>query len=107
MAVLVRTLNTPLARVRSLCSSTAAALLQNQFATGGLAVLAGGAVAAEPRAGLATGAWKLESLRLHDGRRLEGLVVEPTAAGEHRDPTAPIGFVQIVQPPGRMMELIT
>ena len=43
MAVLVRTLNTPLARVRSLCSSTAAALLQNQFATGGLAVLAGGA----------------------------------------------------------------
>jgi hypothetical protein len=72
-----------------------------------VAVLAGGAVAAEPRPGLAAGAWKLESLRLHDGRRLEGLVVDPTAAGEHRDPTAPIGFVQIVQPPGRMMELIT
>ena len=72
-----------------------------------VAVLAGGVVAAEPRPGLATGAWKLESLRLHDGRRLEGLVVEPTTADEHRDPTAPIGFVQIVQPPGRMMELIT
>ena len=72
-----------------------------------VAVLAGGVVVAEPRPGLATGAWKLESLRLHDGRRLEGLVVEPTAAGEHRDPTAPIGFVQIVQPPGRIMELIT
>jgi len=71
------------------------------------AVLAGGVVVAEPRPGLATGAWKLESLRLHDGRRLEGLVVEPAAAGEHRDPTAPIGFVQVVQPPGRMMELIT
>jgi len=72
-----------------------------------VAVLAGGVVVAEPRPGLATGAWKLESLRLHDGRRLEGLVVEPAAAGEHRDPTAPIGFVQVVQPPGRMMELIT
>lgn len=72
-----------------------------------VAMLAGGVVAAEPRPGLATGPWKLESLRLYDGRRLEGLVVEPAAFGDHRDPAAPVGFVQIVQPPGRMMELIT
>ena len=72
-----------------------------------VAALAAAACAAEPRPGLATGAWKLESLSLHDGRRLEGLVVEPEAVGERRDPTAPIGFVQIIQPPGRMMELIT
>ena len=63
--------------------------------------------AAEPSPGLATAPWKLESLTLHDGRRLEGLIIEPAAAGGLRDPTAPIGFVQIVQPPGRAMELIT
>jgi len=72
-----------------------------------VAALASAAWAAEPRSGLATGAWKLESVRLYDGRRLDGLVVEPEAVGERRDPTAPIGFVQIIQPPGRMMELIT
>ena len=72
-----------------------------------VAMLATAACAAEPRPGLATGPWKLESLRLLDGRRLEGLVIDPGAGGEHRDPTAPIGFVQIIQPPGRMMELIT
>ena len=64
-------------------------------------------VSAAPPSGLATVPWKLESLRLHDGRRLEGLVLDPSAAGGPRDPTAPIGFVQIVQPPGRAMELIT
>ena len=64
-------------------------------------------VAAEPSSGLATAPWKLEILRLHDGRWLEGLVVEPAAGGGPRDPAAPIGFVQIVQPPGRAMELIT
>ena len=62
---------------------------------------------ADPPAGLATSPWKLESLRLHDGRRLEGLVVEPASDGGPRDPEAPVGFVQIVQPPGRAMELIT
>jgi len=72
-----------------------------------VAALAAAAGAAEPRPSLATGAWKLESLSLLDGRRLEGLVVEPAAVGEHRDLTAPIGFVQIIQPPGKMMELIT
>ena len=73
----------------------------------GAALMAAATTAAEPRPGLATGAWKLESLRLHDGRRLDGLVIEPLDSGGHRDPTAPIGFVQIVQPPGRPMELIT
>jgi hypothetical protein len=63
--------------------------------------------AAEPTPGLATAPWRLESLRLHDGRRLEGLIVEPAAANGPRDPMAPIGFVQIIQPPGRAMELIT
>jgi hypothetical protein len=72
-----------------------------------VAMLAAVSAAAEPRPGLATGPWKLESLRLHDGRRLEGLVVEPAAAGEHQGPAEAVGFVQIVQPPGRMMELIT
>ena len=64
-------------------------------------------VSAEPSPGLAIAPWKLESIKLHDGRRLEGLIVEPAAAGGLRDPLAPIGFVQIVQPPGRAMELIT
>jgi hypothetical protein len=64
-------------------------------------------VSAEPSPGLATAPWKLESIKLHDGRRLEGLIVGPAAAGGPRDPLAPIGFVQIVQPPGRAMELIT
>jgi hypothetical protein len=56
----------------------------------GAALMAAAATAAEPRPGLATGAWKLESLRLHDGRRLDGLVIEPLDSGGHRDPTAPI-----------------
>jgi hypothetical protein len=64
-------------------------------------------VPAEPSPGLATARWKLESITLHDGRCLEGLIVEPAAAGGPHDPLAPIGFVQIVQPPGRAMELIT
>ena len=63
------------------------------------------AAAAPP--GLAAVPWKLESLRLHDGRRLQGLVLEPADADGPRNPAAPIGFVQIVQPPGRAMELIT
>ena len=71
-----------------------------------LAAMAAGGVAAPPP-GLATVRWKLESLRLHDGRRMEGLVVDPADAGGPRDPAAPIGFVQIVQPPGRAIELIT
>lgn len=65
------------------------------------------ATAADPPPGLATAPWKLESLRLHDGRRLEGLVVESVADGGRRDPAAAVGFVQIVQPPGKAMELIT
>ncbi|MFM9194462.1 MAG: hypothetical protein ACKOWG_01725, partial [Planctomycetia bacterium] len=52
--------------------------------------------AAEPR-GLATAPWKLESVQLLDGRRLEGHLVEPAtdtvadgAAGDgRRDPAAP------------------
>ena len=63
---------------------------------------------ADPPAGLATGAWNLESLSLSDGRRLEGLVVDPGAgAPADRDPMAAIGFVQVVRPPGRPMYLIT
>ena len=50
----------------------------------GVAVALAGPVAAsaEPRTGLATGPWKLESLTLVDGRRLHGLVVDPARAGD-------------------------
>ncbi|MFM8804325.1 MAG: hypothetical protein ACKOK8_10515, partial [Planctomycetia bacterium] len=57
--------------------------------------------ATEPRPGLATGPWKLEGLVLGDGRRLQGLIVDPA------DGDAAVGFVQILQPAGRAMELIT
>jgi hypothetical protein len=62
------------------------------------------ALSAEPRQGLATTPWKFETLTLGDGRRLQGLVVGPSDAG---DGDAAVGFVQIIQPPGRAMELIT
>lgn len=66
------------------------------------------AVAADtPSPGLATPRWRLESLSLHDGRRLEGLVVDPSADEGSRDTAARIGFIQIIQLPGRAMELIT
>jgi len=65
-------------------------------------------VAAGQTAGLANGAWKLEALSLRDGRRLEGLVVdEPDAAVGGGVPTTPVGFVQVIRPPGRPMYLIT
>jgi len=53
--------------------------------------------------GLAPAAWRLETVHLHDGRRLEGLVVSPDAD----DPTAAVEFVQVVEPRGRPRELIT
>ena len=68
---------------------------------------AAAATRADPPPGLATAAWKLESLRLHDGRQLQGLVVESVTDGGRRDPAAAVGFVQIFQPPGKAMELIT
>ena len=63
--------------------------------------------AAQP--GLASGAWKLEVVTLLDGRRLDGLVVDGPgdAAAAGAVPTAPVGFVQVVRPPGRPMYLIT
>jgi len=68
---------------------------------------AAAATGADPSPGLATAPWKLESLRLHDGRQLQGLVVESVTDGGRRDPAAAVGFVQIFQPPGKAMELIT
>lgn len=66
------------------------------------------AEAADPApAGLATARWRLESLSLHDGRRLDGLLIDPVTAEGPRDPAAPIGFIQIIQSPGRPLELIT
>ena len=57
--------------------------------------------------GLATAAWPLEVITLHDGRRLEGLVVDgsgpPATSGI---PAEPVGFVQVIRPPGRPMYLI-
>jgi len=51
--------------------------------------------------GLATAAWKLEAVELVDGRRLEGLVVDPADADDD------IGFVQVVRSPGRPMYLVS
>lgn len=50
--------------------------------------------------GLATAPWKLESVELTDGRRLDGLVV-----GDDDDNG--IAFVQVVRRPGRPMFLVT
>jgi hypothetical protein len=84
-----------------------------------VALVAVVAAPAEPRPGLATAPWKLESLTLVDGRQLHGLVIEsgdagdddagPRAGGDltRHAPAAAVGFVQVVQPPGRSMELIT
>lgn len=65
----------------------------------------GALAAAEPAGtpGLTPAAWRIETVRLHDGRRLEGLVVSPDAG----DPTAAVEFVQIIAPRGRPRELIT
>jgi len=66
-----------------------------------------------PPPGLATAAWRLEAVTLRDGRRLEGLVVEglvvdePGAAAAEPGLAAPVGFVQVVRPPGRPMYLVT
>lgn len=63
------------------------------------------APADEPGPGLATSAWKLETLELRDGRRLEGLVVpvDPAAGDGDQD----VRFMQVVRPPGRPMYVIT
>lgn len=53
--------------------------------------------------GLAPAAWRLETVRLYDGRRLDGIVTSP----ETGDPAAAVGFVQILEPRGRPRELIT
>ncbi len=68
-------------------------------------LLPGALATAEPAGapGLAPAAWRLETVRLHDGRRLEGLVVSPDTG----DPTAAVEFVQIIEPRGRPRELIT
>lgn len=60
--------------------------------------------AADPAAvaGLVPAAWRLETVQLHDGRRLEGLVTSP----DSDDPTSEVAFVQIVEPRGRPRELI-
>lgn len=69
----------------------------------GVALVA--AAADEPAKGLASAAWKLEAVELHDGRRLEGLIVDPGPAAP--DLTAgEISFVQVVRPPGRPMYVI-
>ena len=68
-----------------------------------VALAAESGVSAQPP-GLATAAWKLESLMLRDGRRLAGLVLEPdTAAGDGDDD---IRFAQVKRPPGRPMYVI-
>lgn len=65
----------------------------------------GGRTCAAPPTGLTTAPWALESLELRDGRRLEGLVLaaDPAAGDGDRD----IRFLQVVQPPGRPMYVIT
>jgi len=71
----------------------------------GLALGAHSSAADEPASGLATAAWKLETIELQDGRRLEGLIVDP-------GPAAPdlavdeISFVQVVRPRARPMYVI-
>jgi len=57
-------------------------------------------MADEPPRGLTTASWKLETVLLTDGRRLEGLVVDTV------DDAHDIGFVQVVRPPGKPMYLI-
>lgn len=49
--------------------------------------------------GLAAAAWKLESIELANGRRLEGLIVEEDVDG--------IVFVQVARRPGRPMFLVS
>ena len=60
-------------------------------------------VAAEPAGDLAGRPWKLEAIQLHDGLRLEGLIVAPPAGG---DETEAVEFLQIVQRPGRRKQFI-
>jgi hypothetical protein len=60
-------------------------------------------VAAEPAGDLAGRPWKLEAIELHDGLRLEGLIVAPPAGA---DETEAVEFLQIVQRPGRRKQLI-
>ncbi len=69
--------------------------------------IAGAVVAAadEQARGLATKPWKLEAIELRDGRRLEGLIIEPTADPPADD--ADVFFVQVIRPPARPMYLIT
>ncbi len=69
------------------------------------AALACGTLADEPAAGLATAAWKLEAIELQDGRRLEGLIVDPGPATPELAADE-ISFVQVVRPPARPMYLI-
>ena len=57
-------------------------------------------MAHEPPRGLITASWKLETVLLTDGRRLEGLVVDAVSDAQE------IGFVQVVRPPGKPMYLI-
>jgi len=65
----------------------------------GVASLALMAAAAEPR-GLATADWRLESVTLADGRRIDGLVEDPDPA------TGDVRVVQVVRPPGRPMYVV-
>ena len=68
-----------------------------------LVVASAAVVAAEPAGDLAGRPWKLEAIELHDGLRLEGLIVAPPAGA---DETEAIEFLQIVQRPGRRKQLI-
>jgi len=61
------------------------------------AVAVGGA--ADP-GGLATSAWRLESVTLDDGRRIEGLIETPEADDDG------LRMVQVVRPPGRPMFVV-
>ncbi len=63
------------------------------------------AAADEPVPGLATAAWKLEAIELRDGRRLEGLIVDPGPAAPELAADE-ISFVQVVRPPARPMYVI-
>ncbi len=66
-----------------------------------VALTAGRALPAAPP-GLATAAWKLETIELRDGRRLDGLVLD-AAAGDDVDD---IRFAEVKRPPGRPMYVI-
>lgn len=73
------------------------------FAVACLATVAQG----QSPGGLATPAWPLEVITLNDGRRLEGLVVDgPGQPVQSGMPAEPVGFVQVIRPPGRPMYLI-